>query len=85
MIVLIDKNNVIIDIVESAQTVENGLQVTKNKQTYIYASVLSKDFSQIEKDNIPDGVNAQAYKLVEGEYVVNPDYVAPKYYNTTRF
>jgi len=76
MKVLLDQEtNVVIDIVDETRQVSNGLQVLKNDDIYIYASIIP--ITTIEKDVIPEGVSAQKYMYVNEEFVLNPDYVEP--------
>ena len=76
MKVLTDNNNVVIDIVNSTEQVINGLQVNKDGDVYIYASSIALTVENVE--TIPEGVMAQKYKYIEGEFVLNPDYVEPE-------
>ena len=69
-------NDVVIDIVDSAEEVSNGLQVNRDGDIYIYASSIALTVENVE--TIPEGVMAQKYKYIEGEFVLNPDYVEPE-------
>lgn len=75
--ILVDKNTkVVIDIVNSAQVVENGILVQKpNGDVLVYGM---KDDLDIIDVTAPDGVEAQKYKYTNGAFEVNPDYIAPE-------
>ena len=75
MKVLVDNSEVVVDIVDSAEEASNGLQVNRDGNVYIYASSIALTVVNVE--TIPEGVMAQKYKYIEGEFVLNPDYVEP--------
>jgi hypothetical protein len=78
-IVLTDKGtNIVIDIVDSTIKVMNGLQVTNNSKTYVYAAIIASQLNQTTVDSIPDGIVAHKYKFTDGSFVENPNYIEPR-------
>ncbi len=72
MKLLIDSTDkVVIDIVETAEVTANG---NINVGTCIYAV---PNITVLEVDTVPDNVKPQAYKYIDGEFVVNEDYREP--------
>lgn len=76
MIILTNKDfNVIIDIADIAETVVNGIKVSKGDSVYIYARAEEFNIDQVE--TVPEDVVPQKYLYVDGGFDLNPSYVEP--------
>ncbi|GAA0181425.1 hypothetical protein SH2C18_39610 [Clostridium sediminicola] len=70
MKILMDKDNIIIEINESIETVSNGIKV--NGMVY---GVPTMHIAEIDK--MPEGIEVRKYKYVDGEFSLNENYVEP--------
>ena len=85
MKVLLNKENVVFDFgeeIEFAKGSSYGLQkCSQEEATHIWniekntACMNDGEFTLVEVAEIPEGVKEQEYKYVDGEFVVNEDYV----------
>lgn len=71
MKLLLNSSNVIIDIADEMEAVSNGILV---RGDIVYGEA---NLSIHEVMSIPQGVKPQRYKFVNGDFIVNEDYVEP--------
>ena len=87
MKVLLNEKNVVFDfgkdiVFAKGGAPDGGLQECKEAEaTHIWnreknmACMAGREITVVEVDNIPEGVTAEKYKYVDGEFVENEDYV----------
>lgn len=73
MFILVNNENIIVGIVDDAIRDENGLLTYSNGHPCYYPPELT----EVEVLEIPSGIKPFTHKYVNGNIIVNPDYVAP--------
>ena len=72
MILILNTDNVIVNIVDTIQTVQNGILTTKGEQSCIYGdNTLTTETIEI----VPSNVIPQKYKYINSEFVLNTEYL----------